>query len=200
MRRRFGLFLIFGAALPLVVASAAWACGVLATLKVDKRVAAPGETITATGKNYGNGTGSTAGASDITIRLRSRSGQVLKTLPPAGSINTTFTLPSDLSPGWYTILATQNLANGTPKSGTPGRTTLRIQGAARGDNGAAVAPWNSSRPAGPAASAAPVAAEGGSGPALPLVLAIVLSLTMLTAGWVFVGRRNGATNRAQLGV
>ena len=194
MRRKAGLFLIFGAALPLLVASTAWACGVLATLKLSERTAAPGASLTATGKNY------SATGSDITLRLKGRNGTVLKTVAPAGRLNTTFTVPSDLSPGWYTVLATQNSSptSTNPKSGTPGRTSLRVAAASR--SGAAVAPWNSAKPSGPAASAAPAAADAGGSATLPMVLAMVLSLTML-AGWLlFIGRRNGAASRPQLGL
>lgn len=196
MRRKAGLFLIFGAALPLLVASTAWACGVLATLRLDKKVAAPGETIAATGKNY------SANGSEVAIRLKSRNSGAIKTVAPpaAGRLNTTFTVPENLSPGWYTVLATQNSSptSTTPKSGTPGRTTLRVA-APGGRSGAAVAPWSSSKPSGPAASAAPVTGDAGGSLTVPMILAIVLSLTMLGAGWVFVGRRSGAVSRPQLG-
>ena len=126
MKRKIGLILVFGAALPLVAVSAAWACGVLATVTLDTKVAAPGQTVTATGKNY-----SSAADAPVTIRLKSRSGQVLATTN-AECVEPGSTRPSPcrptLSPGWYVVLATQTLANGTPKSGTPGRTTLRVQG------------------------------------------------------------------------
>jgi hypothetical protein len=193
------LLLVFGAVLPLAAASAAWACGVLATLTFDTKVATPGQTVTATGKNYsapttGGANPQPTNASDVTIRLESRSGRVLtSTAPPAaGKLNKSFTLPADISPGWYTVLATQFNANGTPKSGTPGRTTLRIQGAAS-RAGAAASPWNSAGPSGPSASH-----DGGS--LVPLLLATLLSLTMLTAGWTLVGRRGRPSAGPQISV
>src|SRR4051794_10114794 len=99
MRRKIGLFLVFGAVLPLAAASAAWACGVLATLKLDTKVASPGQQITATGKNYS----SSVAASAVTITLKSRSGQLLTPASAVGTgtINQSFTLPQNLSPGWY---------------------------------------------------------------------------------------------------
>lgn len=196
MRRKVGLFLVFGAVLPLAVASVAWACGVLATLTVDQKVAAPGQAIAVTGKNYS----AAAGASAVTVRLKNRTGTVLATTAPDsnGRINTSFPVPANLSPGWYTVMATQNNANGTPKSGTPGRTNLRIQGTRK--RSAVAAPWGSTKAAGPGASAAPVGQSSPSQSPLPIVLAAVLSLSMLAAGWTLVGRRNRTVAGPQLGV
>lgn len=199
MRRKFGLLFVFGAVLPLAAASAAWACGVLATLTLPP-VAAPGATITATGKNYSaptSGTGTPTGASDVTIRLQSRTGRIISTTAPpeGGRLNKTFTIPADVSPGWYVVLAMQNNANGTPKSGTPGRTTLRIQGAAAG---AAASPWSASGPSGPASSQS--ASGQGGGAMLPMGLAALLSLSMLAAGWTLVSRRGRPLSGPQLSV
>ncbi len=195
MRRKLGLIFVFGAALPLAVASVAWACGVLATLTLDTKVAAPGQTITATGKNWSTA----AGASAVSIRLKTRDGQVLETTgaQTGGRISQTFVLPASLSPGWYVVLATQTNANGTPKSGTPGRTTLRVQGSASSSQ-VVGAPWGSSTPSGPAASAAP--ATGGSGNVLAIMLAATLSLGMLASGWKLLSRRSRPAGAAQLSV
>lgn len=195
MRRKLGLSLVFGAALPLAVASVAWACGVLATLSLDQKVAAPGQTINASGRNWS----SAAGASAVTVRLKSRTGDILATTAakPDGSISQGFALPTSLSPGWYVVLATQFNANGTPKTGTPGRTTLRVQGSAR-NAAVAAAPWSSSEPKGPAAAAA--ATEGGSGALIAILLAGLLSLTMLASGWKLLSRRGRTVPTAQFGV
>lgn len=190
MRRRVGLSLMAAAAVPLAIASVAWACGVLATLSLNTRVAAPGQTISATGKNYST----TAG--EVSIRLQGREGRVLATTTalPGNVISSTFTLPANLSPGWYVVLATQYDADGTPKSGTPGRTTIRIQGRAANASAApAGTPW-SSPPTGPATGAA------GDQPTLVLGLAALLSLTMLVGGWMLVSRKGRALPAAQLGV
>lgn len=193
MRRKVGLILVFGAALPLTIASVAWACGVLATLRVDKRVAAPGETVTATGSNWGTREGNSA----VTIRLSTRDGRELATTPalPGGKISETFALPTTLSPGWYVLVATQTNADGTPKAGTPGRTNLRIQGNAVA--GAAASPWGSGNPSGPAASAA--GAAGGQS-LLAILLAGGLSLTMLAGGWKLLSRRSSTVGQPQLGI
>lgn len=195
MKRRIGLSLVFGAVLPLAVASVAWACGVLATLTLSEKTASPGQAITATGKNFSS-TGSA-----VTIRLKSRSGTLLTTTAAdaGGKIDSTFPIPASVSPGWYSVMALQNAASGAPKAGTPGRTTLRITGTQK--QSAVAAPWSSSKPAGPGGSSAPVARAGaGSRPVLPMVLAAILSLSMLAAGWTLVGRRNRTVAGPQLGV
>jgi len=111
---------------------------------------------------------------------------VLRTPPAAGGVlSTTVRLPANVDPGWYVMLATQTQADGvTPASGTPGRTTFRVQVPAN----AAAAPtgtaWNA--PSGPAAD--------GSG-SLTLLLAIGLSLAMLAGGWTLVARTGRSASR-----
>lgn len=196
MRRKIGLLLVFGAALPLAVASVAWACGVLTTLSLDKKVAAPGETVTATGRNWR----ATADYGAVSIRLKNRDGQVVATTSANAdrSIDETFALPNDLSPGWYVVLATQtNETTGNPAPGTPGRTTLRVQGASAKSSEVAGAPW-SSNPSGPTAAAAD--AGGSSQSLLVLLLAGGLSLTMLAGGWTILSRKGRTLGKPQLTV
>lgn len=193
MRRKVGLILVFGAALPLAAASVAWACGVLATVTLSKKVAAPGDVVTVTGKNWST----SSSFSPVSIRLQSRTGTVLTTTPVLSGnvINDTLTLPSNLSPGWYVVLGTQvNTSTGVAKSGTPGRTTIRIQGSSSG--GAVATPWSSAKPAGPAAA---TAAASGDGSLLTLMLAAGLSLTMLAGGWTILSRRTRTLAKPQFG-
>ena len=182
MKRRIGLILVFGAALPLAVVSAAWACGVLATASLDSGVAAPGQTVHLTGKNYSQ-------AAPVEIRLKSRTSAAIATAAVNSSnrIDTTFALPASLSPGWYVVLVTQTV-NGVTKSGTPGRTSVRVQGSKAADN--VPAAWASS-PSGPG---------GTSLPMLPIALAMALSLAMLASGWALVGRARRSVAGPQLGV
>jgi hypothetical protein len=175
--------------LPLALASVAWACGVLATLKLDTKVAAPGDTVTATGKNYS----SAQQFGDVEIRLQKRNGRLLATTPASasGRINDTFALPEDLDPGWYVVVATQyNTNTGTPKNGTPGRTSLRVQGTSNG--GTVAAPWSSGGP--------PIGGGAGGQSLLPLLLAGLLSLSMLAGGLTLLGRRSRNVPGTQLGV
>ena len=180
MRRKFGVLLIFAAAVPLAAASVAWACGVLATVTLDTRAAAPGQTVTATGSNYAS-----RNASAVTLRLNSRNGAVLATTTPNsnGRINQSFSVPSNVNPGWYVVLATQFNADGTPKSGTPGRTNLLVRGSASGSSAPAAAPARTAPPSGP------------SGSPLPMLLATLLSVTMLAGGWALVRRRRPSAPR-----
>jgi hypothetical protein len=188
--------LVFGAALPLAVASVAWACGVLSTLTIDKKVASPGQSITISGKNYANTVA--GGASPVTVRLKSRTGAVLTTVAAtAGRISDTLTIPASVSPGWYVVLATQSNADGSPKAGTPGRTTLRIQGSSSANAIPAAAPWSSSTPSGPAASHATAGSGSGSPSLLAILLASALSLTMLVGGWTLLSRKSRAASEPQ---
>ncbi len=204
MKRRMGLFLMVGAVLPLVVASAAWACGVLATLSLDTKAASTDQAVSFKGKNYS--TSSTA--SPVTVRLSTRAGKrVAETTPvTGGNIEGTFSTKG-ISPGWYVVTATQDIkttdGRTVPKSGTPGRTTLRIgsssAAAAAKKQSAAISPWASAKPTGPAGSAVPVAHDGAPAP-LPILLAVTLSLMLLAGGATLVGRRNQTTSRPPLGV
>ena len=206
MKRRIGVFLIIGAAVSLVAVSTAWACGVLATVSLSSSTAAPGSTLAVTGEHYS----SSATFGPVAIRLNSRTATPLATTTPdaAGRIGVTtplnVTIPSGTSQGWYVVLATQNnTSNGTPKSGTPGRTSLRVQGASAASrkrhSGVAAAPWGSSKPTG-GAGASLVAHTGSSTstPVLPTLLGIVLSLGLLGTGLTLVVRGRAA-NRVQLG-
>jgi len=192
MKRKVGVILMFAAVLPLAATSIAWACGVLATLQVDKKVVAPGQTLVATGKNYS----SLATATGVTIRLSKRSGEALATTSPDpnGAISTSFQVPANLSPGWYVLQATQSLASGSPKAGTPGRTTFRVQGSAAA--AAAATPWGGSTPSGPAS----FASDAGGGALLPMLAAIALSLTMLAGGWTLVARRGRPVSSSPLAI
>jgi hypothetical protein len=132
--------------------------------------------------------------------LKSRTGTVLTSVQTTtGKIADTFTVPASVSPGWYVVLATQNSASGAPKSGTPGRTTLRIQGS--GGSTVVGAPWGgSSGPSSPAAQAAHAAGGAGSQSLLAILLAAALSLSMLVGGWKLLSRRSRTLREPQFGV
>ncbi len=189
MRRRAGFLFIFGAAAPLVIlVSSAWACGVLATLKAAPSTAAAGQTVSASGVNYSDAVGTTF--TPVQIRLDSRTGPVLQEVDPVnGRFNTTFQVPA-VGGGDHLLIATQNkLVDGTPKAGTPGRTTMRVEGAAAGSSAPAASPWSSSDPGAPGGSAASVdARDSGYAP----LLGIGLSLALLSIGVTLVARDRAA--------
>lgn len=192
-RRRVGFLLMLGALVPLAVAATAWACGVLATLKVDRTVAAPGQQLEVTGANYSN---DMTNFTPVQIRWNSRTGpQIGQATPVGGRIETQVTVPANSDPGWYALNGTQyNINTGTPKSGTPGRTTLRVQGAAAAGGSA----WGKAPGGGPV-----VRVDGGPGgpPLLPTLLGVGLSLGLLASGLTLVSRsRTRKANRPLLGV
>ena len=197
-KRRVGFFLMGSAAVPLVVASTAWACAALATLKVSDSSVAAGQTIGVSGVSYG----SSATDTDVTVRLNSRRGPVLGTIskPASGSssINGSVQIPANVRPGWHVLLGMQDRGS-TPKSGTPGRVAVRVRGGARSRSEAPLA-WSSSKPTGPTSGPEASVVPDGSGSSFPVLLGIVMSLVLLGTGVTFVGRsRTRTANRPLLG-
>jgi hypothetical protein len=163
MRRKFWFLTGTGAlALPLVVVAAAFACGSLATLKLNRATATPGAQVVAVGGNYNT----SPQASPVQLRFNGRNGPVLWEGRPtrSGRITAPFVFPR-VRAGAYVILATQTGPDGRPAAGTPGRAPLRGRAAARAET--PVAAWPSARDGGPAApQGAPVSTPVLAGAAL----------------------------------
>lgn len=189
MRRRVGFLFICSAAIPIAIfASTAWACGALTTLSATPKVAAPNQSVTVSGRNFGAVPANTP----VEIRLNSRTGPKLNTadiIPQGGAFTVNVRVPASARAGFYVLNAVQfSSTTGAPKSGSPGRTTMRVQGAPVAST---ASPWGAAGPTG----------SGGPGsPDLPLP-GILLSVALLVAGLTLVARDRGkkATGRA-LGV
>jgi len=184
--------LIIGAVIPLAVAATAWACGNLATLK-GPGAAAPGSTITVTGSNYR----AVGPNTPVQIRLDSRNGRVLpggESITPnsANRISAQVSL-AGVSSGYHLLLGTQySTTTGAPTSGTPGRTTIRVQGSSASSSSGSS--WGS--------PGAPVKVDaGGPGGSAPLstLVGIGLSLVLLGTGSTLVARSRRAAKRPALG-
>ena len=194
MKRRAVVMMLVGGVLPLGVASTAWACASLATMSLDSRVVQRGQAVTVTGRGFSDShAGTTSGDSRVTIRLKARNGKVLQSDVEVGSgevgrgnISTTFRMPADMASGFYVLIATQTKADGTARAGTPARFAFRVSGGTSQQS--AVSPWSASGPS----STASVAGNGGLD-SQPLLIGGILSLTLLAAGSVLVGRRNQTT-------
>lgn len=176
MRRKVGFLFIVCAAIPIsVFAATAWACGTLVTLSVTPKVAKPGETLTVTGRNWGG----TPTFTNVQLRWGSRTAPVLQEVTPPDlqdADGTQLQVPANAKPGWYVLTGTQfSVSNGAPKTGSPGRTTVRVQGAA----GGSAAPWGAATPTGPGG-------PGGS-PDVPLP-GVLLSAALLATGFTLVAR------------
>ena len=143
MRRKFGLFLVCGAVLPLIFAAGAHAQG--AVMLVSPKVAAPGQAVAVTGSGFGNG--------DVNIRLNTRDGEPIggTVADSSGRIATTIAAPT--APGEYLLIGIQTTPNGRQRAFTPGRTRLRVAAAA-------------------AKGAAGAAPSDGFGPAIPIAAGI----------------------------
>ena len=188
MKRRTGFFLILAAAIPLAVASTAYACANLATLYLNKSGGKPGTEVKGDGRNYN----SSLTASQVTIRLDSRTGRALwqGRADSNGRIRPSFAIPKARA-GYHTLLATQQRADGRPHAGTPGRATIKISGRTGQGAVAAPAPWGSAKPEQPGGT-------GGASPAVdslpgPVTLGgFLLALTLAGSGvLVLAGVRRG---------
>ena len=138
MRLRKVLFVTFLAlAVPVGTASLAYACTALATLTVTSGAAAPGQTISGTGKGFNGGLHGadplTATRTPVVMRLNSRSGPILGSFVPintAGDLVFSFTAPN-VPAGQHVLIGVQNdPATGNPYYGTPARQSITIAAAA----------------------------------------------------------------------
>ena len=177
MRRKVGLFVMVGFVLPLVLAASASGQG--AVLEVSPKTARPGEEITVAGRGFSSGTGT----SNVFIRLQTRTAPSLRSIAAdtAGNINTTFLLPTTLTPGWYLVQGTQtHTPTGRQRAFTPGRARILVQGT----------------------PVEPTAAPGGNGgPTSPLALSAVglALILLLAAASTLIARRRWTPNRPHLG-
>src|SRR5688500_16246323 len=115
MNRRNGvLAAIVALAIPLGIVATAFACGSLATLKLNRATATAGNDVKATGGNFNT----SPRASTVQLRFNSRNGRVLWEGRPAasGRFTANFTAP-DARPGYYVIVATQTGPDGRPAAG-----------------------------------------------------------------------------------
>lgn len=128
------------------------ACTSLATLNVAQGQAAPGSDVQVTGSSFQT---TDKGASAVSVRWNAVDGPVLASLAPdaSGSISGTITVPANLQPGDYILVATQTDKTGQPAFGTPARLAFEVSGTATAAPAAAPATQ----------TAAPVATSNGAG-------------------------------------
>jgi len=181
--------MMVGAMLPLGAVSTAWACASLATLSMDSKVVTPGEETAVTGRGFSDAhAGSTAGDSLVTLRTKARNGPIVadNVDVTGGRISQKVRMSRDMKPGFYVMIATQTKQDGTARAGTPARFAFRVRGTPI-QQGAVASPW-SGTPGGPASSAS-VAGDGGLN-GQTLLVGGILSLTLIAAGSVLVGRKS----------
>ena len=157
----------FGAvAVPLVAASIAYACGALASISVTPASGDVGATVEGVGRGFSNSHGGAPSSEPVVIHFDSRNGPVLWSGRPDGSgnIEFRFTVPQ-VAPGSYTLIATQNNADGVPAPGTPARAAFTVTGPAPAPAAAPVAA--APQPTAAAPAPAPAAAPTGTATASP---------------------------------
>ncbi|MBW3616064.1 MAG: hypothetical protein KY439_12275 [Actinobacteria bacterium] len=160
-----GIFAL--AMVPLLAASAAYACQRLTTLHANPSSAAAGaaDAVTVTGANYSM----EATSSPVDIRLDRRDGPVLASITidqmKGGRFERKVTIPAKTAIGNHILIATQTLANGAPCVGCPGRANIEVTAqAAAASSGSTAAPASQNeQPSQPAQSSQPSGASQPSG-------------------------------------
>lgn len=167
-KRRFftGIFAL--AMVPLLAASAAYACQRLVTLHANPASAAAGaaDAVTVTGANYSM----EATSSPVDIRLDTRDGPVLASIVVSelrgGRFTRNVTIPGNTAIGNHILIATQTLANGAPCVGCPGRANIEVtaaQASAASSGSTAPPPSQNEQPSQPAQSSQPSGSSEASG-------------------------------------
>ena len=113
----------------LVVASASFGCASLALIEVTPNVVRPGQEVSWKGTFF-------AKDEPVQIRWNALDGPVLATgVPPSADnglhgnwrfVDGKMTIPNDLRPGTYLVVATQNPVKGTNTWGIPARTVVQV--------------------------------------------------------------------------
>lgn len=105
-----------------VLAATAWACVPVASLQVSSQQASPGDELTVTGRFYNE--------NPVKLRWDGLDGRVLATITPGEnrSIEGTIRVPRNAEPGNYTLVATQDAAEGATTWGVPSRALVSVVG------------------------------------------------------------------------
>lgn len=127
MRVRIQRRLLLGfavTAVPVVLASAAYACQSTVTLYANPSTVAQGASTNVTGNKYNP-------SLPVEIHLDTRTGPVLATttaaaLNPANGSGVAVTIPASAKVGYHILIATQYNASGVPCTGCPGRATVKV--------------------------------------------------------------------------
>lgn len=134
MGRKFGVTSIGAIAVAMTTAVAAWACTNLATLNLSESAVMPGQTIEVTGSSFRT---AERGGQPVVFHWSSPDGPVLAEVAPdpTGQVVASVTIPAEAQPGFYAMVATQNVqdqddhvvAGGlSPAFGTPARVSVQV--------------------------------------------------------------------------
>jgi len=165
------------AAAATVSGAAAFACTALATIDAQAAAAPSGTAVAVTGASFSTA----AGASPVVFHWNGVDGpEVARATPDAaGNVTANFTVPK-ADAGYYTLVATQQNAEGETVYGTPARQSFQVVGP---DGRAPVAPA-----ATPSQPATPVDTGSGGVVALTVILGAA-GLGLFGAGAVTMARQ-----------
>lgn len=132
--RKTGLGLVGMAVIVMMTAVGAWACTNLATLNLSQSAVTPGQTIDVTGSSFRT---VDRGGQAVQFHWSGPEGQLLAEATPdaSGQVQASVTIPADAQPGFYAMVASQNVADQdghvdaaglSPAFGTPARATVQV--------------------------------------------------------------------------
>lgn len=174
MSRKSAVLGFGGVALVLLGAMGAWACTNLATLNLSHAAGEAGTSVDITGSAF---SAPSSGGQKVAIHWNAADGRVLTTATPdsTGNIEASVTIPAGAEPGYYVLVATQDVKDEegalSPSYGTPARASFLVGTAA---------PEDVAQPAGVPSSIGPETSSTGM-VALTAILAL-LGLGLFGAG------------------
>ncbi len=132
--KKFAVSLSGASALVILTAMSAWACTNLATLNLSRSAVAAGDSIEVTGSSFRT---AERGGQDVLVRWNGTEGEVLAQVTPdeTGQVVASVTVPADAQPGYYLMVATQDVAEEdgqiaagglSPAFGTPARVSVQV--------------------------------------------------------------------------
>lgn len=164
-----------------VTAMVAYACTNLASLNLETSTGAAGDQLTVSGSSFG-------AEPEVVLHWNSVEGQELASVTPdqAGNITASITVPEDVQPGYYVVVATQTAEDGSQVFGGPARAAFQVLG----PGGEAL----STQPAGPDQLAQFASSTGSTASAgmIALTAALgIIGLGLFGAGIAGVARQAG---------
>lgn len=108
MVKKIGFLSVGAAAILMLTAVSAWACTNLATLNLSQSAVTPGEAVTVTGTSFST---VEKGGQPVQFHWSSPEGDLLAEVAPdaTGLVVASVTIPPDAQPGFYAMVATQNV-------------------------------------------------------------------------------------------
>lgn len=135
VKTRVGLGVGVATIAAMVAVVIGFACTSLAALNLSAASGPAGSQVTVSGSSFN---AVADGNSPVAIHFNGATGPVIGTVSPDASgavAPTTITIPGDVKPGYYAIVAVQTEPSGGPAFGTPARAAFEVTGPGTGPQG-----------------------------------------------------------------